>query len=453
MRQKRISNSPSRRPPGASPEQASSPGALAALAALGAASALWALFLWDQLILARSGGSSFCAASEDAGCAAAWDSPFATAVHRFTGLPIAGWGLVWGVAAFVFPLFSLLRRAQARPASILVWASRWMAVSGVAVVFLMVAVSVTERSFCSSCALIYGLVIGYGGITLSTWQQMSPREARRGLALAVAATGIAFLLLLYPGLRTPRASTREAGQEGLAESSGTGDPVRDRQITELVASLSPQLKQTLSDSLLIYRSAPKLTLPPPRVLLGSSKAAPVRITEFTDVLCSHCARLHATLGSLRERLPPGSFTIEPRQYPLDTGCNPRARGRHGRSPRCLAAAAQICLERHEKAFEFSASLFENQVGLTEKQIYDLAAPYLSRSDLERCSESRATRAKLEDDLALAYRYHARGVPLVLVNGRRGTSFETFLHAMVLTRGAASHPAFSALPEPVRRADL
>ena len=127
--------------------------------------------------------------------------------------------------------------------------------------------------------------------------------------------------------------------------------------------------------------------------------------------------------------------------------------RHGRSARCLAAAAQICLEGTKKAFDFSGVLFEHQVGLTEEQVYILAAPYLSRTDLDRCARNPATRAKLDDDLVLAYRAHAQGVPLVLVNGRRGTSFGPFLHAMILTRGAVFHPAFEALPEPNPRADL
>lgn len=453
MSQKRVSGQSSRRSPGVIPPESLHPGPLAALAALGVFSSLWALFLWEQLVLARSGGAQVCAAEEGAGCAAAWASPFAAAVHRFTGLPIAGWGLVWGAAAFAFPLISLLRLVQGRPAAVYVWASRWMAVSGAAGVFVLVGISVTERFFCPGCALTYALVIGYASVAVFTWQQMSPREARRGLALAAAASVLAFLLLLYPGLKTPRSTVGDTGKKAFVESSGTGDPERDRQISELVTSLPPQLKQMLSDSLLIYQSSPGLSLPPPRVLIGPSRNAPVRITEFTDVLCIQCAHLHATLEALRDNLPPGSFTIEPRHYPLDTGCNPRARVRHGRSARCLAAAAQICLERHEKAFEFAGALFNNQAALTEKQVYELAAPYVSWPDLERCVESPNTQAKLADDLTLAYRYHPKGVPLVLVNGRRGTSFEPFLRAMVLTRGVAAHPAFDVLPEPNPRANL
>ena len=459
MRRKQFTVGPSRRHSTTSVQQAPSPSALTSLAALAVFSALWALFLWGQLMLTRSGGTPFCASGEDTGCAGAWDSAFAAAVHRLTGLPIAGWGLVWGVAAFVFPLLSLLRVAQRRPASTFLWAGRWMAVSGAFVVFVMIAVSFAARSFCSGCGVIYILVILYAGVTLVTWQDMSLRDARRGLAVASAANGIVFLLLLYPGLKTLRNPTSadenlidHQGRDTLA-SAGVVDPKSNREITDLVASLSPSLRQTLSDSLYVYRNSPTLALPPPRALFGLSKGSPVRITEFTDVLCSQCARLYATFKSLRERLPPESFCIEPRQFPLDTKCNPLVQVRHGRSARCLAAEAQICLEGHEKAFEFSEVLFENQVDLTDEKVYEFAAPYLSRPDLERCIRSPETQAKLADDIALAYRFHAQGVPIVLVNGRRGTSFEPFLHAMVLTRGSAFHPAFRDLPEPIPRADL
>ena len=452
-----------RRSPAADGQQAPNAGALAALVAMGAFSALWALFLWALLALALSGEAPFCAADEAAGCAEAWNSALAAAIHRFTGLPLAGWGLIWGVAAFAFPLLGLLRLAQRKPSSDFIWAERWMAGFGVTVVLGLVINAFAERTRCWACSVIYLLVTAYAGVTLAYWQRMSRREALRGLALSVGGCGAVFVLLLYPGLQTLRSAREARGREMPADSGpsgqeisssklGTGDPGRDRQLEDLVASLTPQLKQSLSDSLYIYRNSPKLPLPAARRLIGFKQAL-VRITEFTDVLCIRCARLQATLESLRERFPPGSLSIEPRHFPLDTGCNPRSRARHGRSARCQAAAAQICLEGDEKAFEFSSALFENQPILNEEKVYALAALYRSRPDLERCIGSPETRAKLAEDLALAYRHHADGVPLVLVNGRRGTSFGPFLHAMILTRGVAFHPAFDTLPEPISTVEL
>jgi serine/threonine-protein kinase len=61
-----------------------------------------------------------------------------------------------------------------------------------------------------------------------------------------------------------------------------------------------------------------------------------------------------------------------------------------------------------------------------------------------------TDRRLREDVALAAKYHIEGTPLVLVNGRHGTSYPPFLLAMVLTGGSADDPAFARLPPP--RAD-
>ncbi|MEO8348552.1 MAG: vitamin K epoxide reductase family protein, partial [Acidobacteriota bacterium] len=88
----------------------------AKLVVLGALSALWSLFLWMELVLLRSGGRSFCATGGKLDCSAIWNGAFASAVQRLTGLPIAGWGLVWSAVAFSLALAGLLRAAQGRPA-------------------------------------------------------------------------------------------------------------------------------------------------------------------------------------------------------------------------------------------------------------------------------------------------------------------------------------------------
>jgi serine/threonine-protein kinase len=186
-------------------------------------------------------------------------------------------------------------------------------------------------------------------------------------------------------------------------------------------------------------------MPAPRLLLGS-EGAPVRITEFTDVLCSHCADLQKTLDALREHLPEGSFSIEPRQFPLDGTCNALVPAR-GAPLRCLAAKARICLEGHPGAEAFAAALFENQETLDADRVFTLAGPYMARRPLEACIASASTRSKLEDDIRFASQYDPDGTPLVLVNGRKGTSFGPFLFAMVVSGGEASPPAFDGLPPP------
>jgi len=422
--------------------------------AIGALSALWALFLWSQLALARSGGTPFCATAAASDCTAVWDSEFASSVHEATRLPIAGWGLAWGLVAFALPLAGLTLTARARPVAVVVSATRLMAAAGLVSVFVMMAVSVSLRAFCPGCLVSHFLVAGYAGIALFGWPQAGLPFPGRGLALAGGATAAAFACLLYAGVHTPRAGG-EAGRAAIARAAtGAPDaesPTSDATLRQLVASLDAGQQQTLSDSLELYRRAPARALPAPRFLLGSA-AAPVRITEFTDVLCSHCADLQKTLVALREHLPEGSFSIEPRQFPLDGECNRLVPGK-GAPVRCLAAKARICLEGQPGADEFAAALFENQESLDPERVFALAAPYMARKPLEACIARDGTRAKLEDDISVASQYDPDGTPIVLINGRRGTSFGPFLFAMVVTGGQASQPAFDALPPPDSNAHL
>jgi protein-disulfide isomerase len=412
------------------------PGSLAALVALGVLTALWSLFLWGELLRSRSGATPFCPLGEATQCSALWDGGFARAAHTWTGIPIAGWGVVWGLAAAALPLLALVRLAGGGAASAPVAGARIMAAAGVVGVFVMGGVAAASGSFCVSCFLTYVAIAGYAGIALFSWQHLGLPEPSRGLAHAIGAVAAAFALLLYPGMRTPR-SADEVGRQALAEAAP------NRALSEFVASLAPGLRQTLSDSLHQFRTGIALPLPPARFLIGEP-TAPLRITEFTDVLCDHCAQLHETLAQLRQTAPAGSFSIEPRQFPLDAGCNPAIQ-RGGSPVRCLAAKAQICLEGNDKLFEYSGALFARQKTLSADSVRALAEPSIGRAKLQACIDAAETNAKLQDDIQLALRYELDGTPLVLLNGRKAVAFPPFLYAMVLTNGALDHPAFASLP--------
>lgn len=432
------------------------PGALAGLSALGALSALLSVFLWGQLLLVRQGGMPFCGFGASTDCATVWNSAFASAIHRVTGVPVAGWGLVWSLVAFALPLLVLWRRAEGRRPSALIAAVRFTAGIGLATVAVLLAVTAVERAFCLGCFATYLLAAGYAGIALFGWQQAGWPEAGRGAAVAAIAASLSFILLLYPGSHTPQAAG-QAGRDaiartGSAASPGTGDASRDRALTDLVGSLEPGLKQILSDSLFLYRNGRSIVLPKARASQGP-EGAPVLITEFTDIRCEHCADLQKTLVSLQEHLPPGSFSADARQFPLDAECNPLLKSQPADPVRCLAARARICFEGHPKAGDYAQALFAKQKDLTKDQVFELAAPFMPRKKLEACVGSPDTANKLQEDIQIASGLEPEGTPIVLVNGRLGTSFGPFLYAMVLTRGEADHPAFAALPPPNPKAHL
>lgn len=449
-----------------------------ALAVLAAAAAGWAAFLWQQLVLARSGGTPFCAMGGHADCTAVWNSSFATAVHTHTGLPIAAWGVVWALGALALPLMALARGAtRALPGE---WLSgtRLIAAAGVVTVFAMAGVSLAEGALCLGCVVTYGLVLAYAGVALYGWRDLGLPDLGRGVGWAAVLTLCGYALLLYPAARTPRAGD-DAGRAAVASALGSSplpvatetpatttstatlpvdttapasspaaprpDGPNDRKLYTFVEGLTPELKQALSSALKYYRDSPVLALPEPRSLLGKA-GAPVRITEFTDVLCSHCADLHETLALLQKQLPAGSFSVESRQFPLDAECNFSVQGR-GRPVRCLAAKALVCLEGTPGVETYAGLMFARQTQIDERGVLDLASPYMTASVLQRCMADPATQAKLDADIALAQRYGIRGTPLVLINGRRGLALAPFLYAMVLTGGAADHAAFASLPAP------
>lgn len=412
------------------------------LCALGLAASGWAIFLWNQLLLARSGSDPFCGFGDSGDCAALWDAEFAAKVHDMTGLPVAGWGLVWGIAAAVLPLFAL----TASKGSWKKWLQgcrlvAWLGLAGVAGLLL---VSALAGLFCVSCSITYVLTLAYGGGALLGL----PKFPKHGAWLPVAATlGIAWLALLLPGSSTPKNMER-AGQKALASSQEGGQSEAAPDLETFIGDLDANLQQGLSDTLARYRVAPQEPgQPGPRHLAYGDANAPVLITEFTDTLCSHCATLHGNLTYLETVFGPEQFAVDARHFPLDGNCNAHLDIRGPESVRCVAAKARLCVDQTGQGNAYSAVLYGNQRGLTTTQVYELAQPYMGRNDLAACIDSDATRQALASDVDFAWLFKPHGTPLVLINGRQGNPFGPFLYSMVLAGGDADHPAFAALPEP------
>ncbi len=375
------------------PPEVGSPRDWARLTGLGALSALWSLFLWTELVLSRSGGSAFCGSGGKFDCMGVWNGALASAVHRLTGMPVAGWGLVWSVAAFALPLAGLSRMASSERPGALASGVRLTGAAGLVAVVVLLAASAAAGHFCVGCIGTYVLVGAYGAIALYGWRRAGLPETGRGAALAAGCAAAAFVAPSVSrhahaederrGGRRAVASAAEAAgpsEETAAAApaparSGTGDPAKDRALDELVATLDPAGKQLLADSLAIYRTSQPAMLPAPRSLVGSTMA-PVRITEFTDILCEHCASLYETLQTLRGHTAPGSYSVDARQFPLDGRCNPKFENGKGDDVRCVAAAARICMEPTGREPEFTGALFARQKGLTRETVFEIAAPFM-----------------------------------------------------------------------------
>lgn len=473
----------------------------ALLGVLGLVVAGWSGFLWWQLLRSRDGFDAYCVGG--GGCSALWDGSFAGAVHQYTGLPVAAWGVVWGLVAawtagWVF--FSLkadeeeLGEAVGRRFSAL----GWVALSGIVGVVGLAVVVARAGEFCGNCAIAYALILAWCGLAGwvlrdSVLRDSGARLSFDTLGAPVLAGAVLWVALLWPGLATPKSSVGESllaastassattgeagdahaghdhGAEGETDPHAGHDhgprevpmdalaglrveqwPLDDETIRQRLATLGGLLEPRAREQVgglfeQIAASTPAVQDPPaPRALHGPADA-PVRITEFTDTLCGHCAQLFLELEALDELLPDAAFAVDSRHFPLDRRCNPEIPSGEMEG-RCAGALARVCFEGEPGRFEYEELLYRNQESLTSATILDFASPWMPIDQLRACMESPETMAKVHQDARYAGAYAPRGTPLVLVNGRQVPPFLPALYALILTGGDADHPALEAIWE-------
>ena len=425
--------------------------ALLVASALGLVQAGWAAFQWYELLVARRGGSVVCLGG-GGHCAEVWDSPFAGAVHAGSGLPVAAWGVAFGLVACALPFVARIRLARRRTAEAWLGGTFAAAIGGVVGAGVLLAASLRFGHLCTTCATSYVLALAYAAAAF--WATGVPAAAAlaRGAPLAAALLGVAYGVLYVPGSRTPQ-NTMSAGARALEAAPAPpaapiGATPEEREISAFIGSIPPEARQLLSDTLAAYAASGEYDLPAPRTVIGPAAAEPrLRLTEFTDTLCGHCKQLHETLLELRRRFGDAGFSVAPHQYPLDPSCNKNIVRDDSEPIRCLAARVQICAEGKPGAFEFVGKLFENQSSLTDAMLWELAAPLGPRAELEACARSPETEKKLQDDIAWAAGHGISGTPFLFVGRRQAIAYPPLLYVLALTRGAPSNPAFVVLPPP------
>lgn len=450
--------------------------ALGVLIASSLGIALLAVYQWTELLHVEGGGSTFCSINEVLNCVSVWESPFARAVHRVTSVPVAGWGVMFGLSALAASLLLARGVAKGAPAERAHAAVALAAGAGLIAGLVLFSVSLKLGAYCLTCIGTYVLVLAFVGSALSVrpLRRIPRPEWVRGLALIGALVVASYVAVLYPASRTsvepsvsltgkddPDAPARTdpgrgasgtgaAGGEAGGKTPGhaeldTGDP-----LAVFLANIDPNARHPVAEALNLYRSAPVIPTGhfPARRTFGSSDA-PVRLVEFSDIRCGHCKAFAAVLHKVEETAPAGSISLELRQFPLDGSCNAGvAKGMiDDTQVRCTAAKALICLESRGGFREAQDEMFQNQESLTRARVLEIAAAAgkLKPAELEKCIESQATADALASDVAYAMAFNVDGTPLVVVNGRRTMAIGPFLYALVLAGGDADAPGWRALP--------
>ncbi len=396
-------------------------------------------YQWWELHLVESGIRVVCNLNASVNCETVWTSPFAQAVHRTLGMPVAALGVVWGLVATACAAWLWVRARRAEPVRDLVGASRVAAVVGVLSAAGFAAGSYQAGALCLTCLLSYLLVLGYAVVaTVALPRPLLPQGGEWWTALGLPAVValVGYLVLLIPGRTAPQPSPL---------ANATAKPGG---LEAFLAAAEPGERQALSDNLAIWRlnTAP-VPLPPERNRLGEA-SAPVKVVEWTDIRCGHCKRFNGVLESLRAILPPGSLSVEARNLPLDGLCNPFVQATAG-GVSCDGALALICLEKSPDFWQLRDKLFEAQNDLTREKILQIATSSLSatRPSLESCMASPETKQRLLEDIRYAMLYRPTGTPTITVNGRLAPPSGPFLYVLAMTAGNPDAPALAALPPP------
>jgi protein-disulfide isomerase/uncharacterized membrane protein len=424
---------------------------------------LLAEFQWMELIVTLQGGESFCSINETLNCDAVWSSPFARAVHERTLLPVAGWGLVWGAAAFATSLGLWLAAVRGQGIEMAARAARLTGLVGAATSAVLFAMSWLLEAFCPTCLLTYLIVIAFTVLAFRVAQLPSGlfHGAARALRVPVAVAIASYLLLLFPAARTPLEAASHLPR-GLALRGDTNAPPAGATsakagadvspLARYLAALPPNALQAVSDAIHAMRHSPVVESGryPVRRRTGPADAK-VKLVEFVDLKCSHCKRLDESLQEIRQSVRPDAFSSEARYYPLDSACNAHLGGPPGAADnvRCVSAKALICLEQRSEFETLRKRMFAEQAGLSTQRVYELASEVagLPSAELRACIDSQATADKLAQDVAYASNFPVSGTPIVLVDGRLGSNVASFLLAVILAEGDLDHGAFRDLPPP------
>lgn len=395
-----------------------------------------AIYQWLELISVRAGHETVCSVNDVVDCAKVWNSPFAHLVHEYLGMPVAGLGVLWGTVALTLALF-LSQKAELFSNAVKVWA-----LLGLLSCVTFISASVEARGLCLTCLGTYVLTAVYavGAFKLLDGPAIPPvGGVLNGLGWGIAFALPVYLGLLYPGSKTPK----EVAALPEVKPEQKGD------LNAIIDSLPAQEAEMTSWARNEWKKAATLdtSMFPVHVKKGMD-GAPVRIVEFTDIMCPHCAQFEGLMGQIESMAPANSFTQEPRYYPLDGECNPEIKGTSGDGIRCYGAKLQICTEQLPRYFELRKELFANQRGLNQGVMLAIALRYGADSDaLQACLKAPETMARLNEDIAYARKAGIEGTPLVLLNGKVAPPAPVFLLGMILNGGNVDAPAFSKLPPP------
>ncbi len=147
---------------------------------------------------------------------------------------------------------------------------------------------------------------------------------------------------------------------------------------------------------------------------GGGPKAPITIIEFSDYQCPFCKRAEDSVNQVMKTYG-DKVRLVYRNYPLPM--HPMARP---------AAEAAACANAQGKFWEYHAKLFENQAGLTEDKMKQLAKDVgLDSAKFDECLAKKPYADKIDQDTADGNKVGVNGTPAFFINGRMLSGAQPF----------------------------
>ena len=393
----------------------------------------------SALLLAQHHGESGAVAAVDQVCGTGQngcDRVNQSAWSELGGVPVAGLGLVFFLALAAF--YALAAQAPAETAA---GAGRlgFLAVAlGLAVdVVLFGLQAFSIGAFCKLCLATYAANAAMLAL-LWPWRRASvaglTTPAGRLVCSGWLLASLAVVAGVWAGdgwLRS-RAGRRQAvllGEPAPAPSALPADAAAlQARVQELQQTLDDprKLQQYLDEkSVRDFDNSPvrQVGLDAPR---KGEAAAPIKVVEFSDMLCPYCRSL---AGAFRDYVPrtAGRVAVYFRHYPLDQACNP-ALPRTLHAGACGLALGGVCAEQQGRFWEYHDRVFGQQMDkASEADVRRFAQEAgLDPQRFGACLASPQAQARLQADIAEARALEVAGTPTIFINGRKVPNLNLFV---------------------------
>lgn len=168
------------------------------------------------------------------------------------------------------------------------------------------------------------------------------------------------------------------------------------------------------------RSPEKSITPINPVVMNPNPEAKMKIVEFADFLCGHCANAYPIIHGFMKQHSDVEFSYQ--AWPLDGECNPAIPQSNGTS--CFLARMSHCAFEQGAPWKMQEYIFGNQRKLFTKDMAELnlkeEAPKmgLDYDKLVSCADSEETRETIRKQAQLGSELKINGTPSIFVNGKK-----------------------------------